>query len=195
MGSRALPLCLRQGAPMLGVLSRYVLSPAPSVFRRNGMPRTVWTRDSGPTLMEWNGYGSHPVVLALEEGEVLRATAPPCFCVPPPSPRPPFARPPECPLPRPRVACLPGPACGACAARLIRHTGHGCCLAAARIPPTRPPPRGCLLPACRRHRVGPAAAEQQRHGGCASGGQAQVHSRRQPARGFTAPYTPAAPCC
>ncbi|PSC70424.1 alpha-xylosidase 1 [Micractinium conductrix] len=36
-------------------------------LERNGMPRTVWTRDSGPTLMEWNGYGSHPVVLALEE--------------------------------------------------------------------------------------------------------------------------------
>ena len=29
------------------------------------MPRTLWSRDVGPTFLEQNSYGSHPVVLAL----------------------------------------------------------------------------------------------------------------------------------
>ena len=41
--------------------------------RRNGMPRTLWNRDIGPTVFEQNSYGSHPFVLALEPGEGGRA--------------------------------------------------------------------------------------------------------------------------
>lgn len=36
--------------------------------RRNGMPRTLWNHDLGPTFPEQNMYGSHPFVMALEPG-------------------------------------------------------------------------------------------------------------------------------
>ena len=34
-------------------------------LERNGLPRTLWNHDLGPTFLEQNSYGSHPFVLAL----------------------------------------------------------------------------------------------------------------------------------
>lgn len=34
-------------------------------LERNGMPRTLWNHDLGPTFLEQNSYGSHPFVLGL----------------------------------------------------------------------------------------------------------------------------------
>ena len=34
---------------------------------RNGMPRTLWNQDKGPTFLEQNSYGSYPFVMALHK--------------------------------------------------------------------------------------------------------------------------------
>lgn len=42
-------------------------------LRRNGLPRALWNHDLGPTFLEQNMYGSHSIVIGVEEGEWSKA--------------------------------------------------------------------------------------------------------------------------